>query len=641
MSKELLELRIKELEGEIASLKKENNQLKKKADFFDEQLKHSKNFFYRFDVKKQRYDYISEHVKNITGLSPGEFSKKTEEDAYNETHPEDLPSLSEDIKYLHESKDKIAYKSIKYRRRAGDKYFWIRDDINAIKDEDGNVVTYLGTATDITKEKEFEAKLQVEKQLSKEILDSNPNIIYVKDTNGKFTLINKAMADLFEEDPNVLLKRLNSDYDNHEYDCDLLDKHESEVIQSGKSVTLHEKFISPSGKKYWLHTIKALLTLNNKSYLLVNSTDLTQQRKSEIKLRNNELTFKGIINATKDLIFLIDRDLKVVTVNRSAAFLSGYEIDYMIGKNAYELFGEELGKSRTELALKVLETKQMQRSEEHHNGFYVDMVMYPILNDTETVSQIVIMVKDITPLKKAEIETRKALEKEIELSELKSSVLSTISHEFRTPLAIILSNVQQLKKYQNKLTPGELNKKTILIENSIKHMNYMLNNISVLDRSDRELLHFDPRKINVQSLIQELVLEVRSLFNESNRISLEFNEHISDIIADETLIRHILINLLTNSLKYSSGDRKVELSISTIKEQLFIKIKDYGIGINENELKNIWEPFYRGSNVSNIKGTGLGATIVKRCVGLHGGKINIQSKQNEGTIIELLLPFQM
>ena len=134
MELEKLKLRIKELEEEIASLKEENATLKKKASFFDEQLQYSKNFFYRFDIKEQRYDYISNHVQNLTGLSVEEFSKKTEADAYNETHPEDIPSLSEEIRSLYESKDKITYKSIKYRRKVRNIYIWIRDDVNAIKD---------------------------------------------------------------------------------------------------------------------------------------------------------------------------------------------------------------------------------------------------------------------------------------------------------------------------------------------------------------------------------------------------------------------------------------------------------------------------------------------------------------------------
>lgn len=641
MEFEQLNRKIKELEKEIVFLKEENTTLKKKAAYFDEQLKYSKNFFYRFDVKKQRYDYISNHVQKLTGLSVEEFLKKTESDAQNETHPEDIASLSEEIKSLHESKDKIAYKSIKYRRKLRNKYIWIRDDINAIKDDKGNVLTYLGTATNITKEKEFEARLQEEKQLSQEILDSNPNIIYVKDTEGKFILINKSMANIFEEDQDVLLKRLNSDYESFEYECDLLDKYENDVLNSGKPVTLYERFISPSRKKYWLHTIKSLLTLNNKSYLLVNSTDLTLLRESEIKLKNRELTFKGIINATKDLIFLINKDLKLITANQSAASLSGYGIEQMIGKNALELFGEKLGRPRTELALKVLKTKQIQRAEENHNGVYVDMVMYPILDDNGEVAQIAIMVKDITPIKKAEVETRKALQKEIELSELKSGVLSTVSHEFRTPLAIILSNIQQLKMYHNKINQEEFSKKSMLIENSIKHMNYMLNNISVLDKSDRDLLHFEPRKIDVMNLIQQLVQETKSLFNEPNRIVLKFHGNFDNVVADETLIRHILLNLLTNSLKYSSKDRNVKLSLSKNKKELKIQIRDYGIGISKNDLKNIWEPFYRGSNVSNIKGTGLGATIVKKCVELHSGTILIDSKQNEGTLIKLFLPYQL
>ncbi len=642
MELEQFEARIKELEDEVAILKKENSQLKKKAFFFDEQLRYSKNFFYRLNLKNKCYDYISDYVYELTGLTVEEFSKKNLSDAFIETHPEDLPILKKAINSLHESKDKVPYQSIKYRRKIRDKYFWVRNDMNAIKDENGELIAFLGTTTNITEEKEIEFQLIEGRQLSQEILDCSPNIIYMKGTDGKYIFINKSMAKLFEVEQDELLKRLNSDYESFSYDCDLLDKHEADVIKSGVPLQMNERFISPSGKKYWLHTIKTLHTVNNNKYLLVNSTDLTQLRESQIQLRNSEVTLKAIINATDDLILLVGSDHKIITVNKSAAKISRFPMDFILGKTVHDLYNEKVADHRTNLLLKVINTKKRQKSEEYYQGSYYEVTLYPVLDeDDKDISQIVIIIRDITSLKQAEIETKKLLEKEKELSELKSNVLSTVSHEFRTPLSIILSNVQQLKKYRKVLKPEELNKKTIMIENSIKHMNYMLSNISVLDKSDRELLRFDPIEVNIRILIQDLVQEVKLLYNNSDRIEVDFKDEIEKIIVDETLIRHILINLLTNAMKYSCGESKVELTASLQNTNLLIKIQDYGIGIKKSELNNIWEPFYRGSNVSNIKGTGLGATIVKKCVELHGGSIIINSKKNEGTLIELSLPFRI
>lgn len=477
--------------------------------------------------------------------------------------------------------------------------------------------------------------------LYRSILDSNPNLFYIKDLAGKYMMANKALADLFEVSPTELLERLNSDFPLDDGSIEFYNKQEKDVVKHGKAFTIIERFVSPSGTEYWFHTHKTPLRIaNGNTYILVNSTDITERVKAETALRQSETLYRGLMKSTFDYIFLIDRQFRIKTVNDSVAIALNTDAEQLTGINLVEIIEKYAGIEAKEV-IAALQTNLPLKEERLIDNEWYEIFVFPLRNDQGAFEYIAVNAKNISLLKKAEKDIRKSLQHEQDLNQLKSGVISTVSHEFRTPLTVINSNVQLLDRYYNEMTHEQLRNRFRLISNSIQHLQYMLDNISLLDIHQRGILRPTPEVVNLQEFCHSLTDELNSISLPMGRVKLLNLCQQKNTVIDRKLVRHIMTNLLTNALKYSPVDTKVLFKVEDSSEQnIKFTIQDKGIGIEEKEMRNIWEPFYRGTNTSGIKGTGIGNSIVKSCVEMLSGTITIDSRLHEGTTVEVILPAQ-
>ena len=147
-----------------------------------------------------------------------------------------------------------------------------------------------------------------------------------------------------------------------------------------------------------------------------------------------------------------------------------------------------------------------------------------------------------------------------------------------------------------------------------------------------------PKQCDLTLLINEMIKEAAANIKECPQIQFIHSQKSFIIFSDEKLLRQIFLNLISNAVKYTPPDKKVSLQVFEKDENVTVEIKDEGIGISQNDLKNIFDPFTRGENVGQKKGTGLGLSIVKRTVGILKGDIKVKSKINEGTIFSVVLP---
>lgn len=247
---------------------------------------------------------------------------------------------------------------------------------------------------------------------------------------------------------------------------------------------------------------------------------------------------------------------------------------------------------------------------------------------------------------KKQLETYQELLKEQGLNELKSRFINTASHEFRTPLGIISSSAGLLEDYDHKLDITKKRKHFRQIQGSVKHMTTLLEDILLIEQTDAGKLNCKRSAFDLIAFCQDLVDELVTSKDAENRIvmtvsSLDSNIDLSDglpIWLDPKLTRQILTNLLSNGIKYSFPDCKIEFDIQVNASNITFRVSDCGIGIAEADRASLFEAFHRGSNVSNIQGTGLGLSIVKRCVDLHGGSISVTSEIGVGTSFIVNLP---
>lgn len=237
-----------------------------------------------------------------------------------------------------------------------------------------------------------------------------------------------------------------------------------------------------------------------------------------------------------------------------------------------------------------------------------------------------------------DLEVRKALEKEKELNILKSSVVNTVSHEYRTPLTNIILGVQLLKKHRDSLDNKRQMRCLEHIENSSKHLMQLVDNMLLVSKAESGKLELNRVLLNLVSFTEQLLEDLKFVRDSHHRITFIHEYSDPEAYLDYTLLRQILTNLLSNAIKYSPDGGEVNLHLACNDGVATFKIKDQGIGIPEGDKQKLFERFQRGSNAGTIRGTGLGLAIVKKCVELHDGEIWFDSVIGNGTTFYVNLP---
>jgi signal transduction histidine kinase len=242
-------------------------------------------------------------------------------------------------------------------------------------------------------------------------------------------------------------------------------------------------------------------------------------------------------------------------------------------------------------------------------------------------------------LRQAHEEVSRALEQERELSELKTRFLSMASHEFRTPLAIILSSAELLEHYSHRFTEEKRLTHLHRIQASVRGMVALLEDVLLVGRAEAGRLAFNPQPLDLVPFCRELVEEFQLGPAAGHELGLDLVGLESlPAILDEQLLRHILSNLLSNAVKYSPAGSPVRLALARVGERAVFTVADQGIGIPARDQGRLFEPFHRAGNVGSAPGTGLGLNIVRRAVELHRGSIELRSQEGRGTTVVVELP---
>ncbi len=226
---------------------------------------------------------------------------------------------------------------------------------------------------------------------------------------------------------------------------------------------------------------------------------------------------------------------------------------------------------------------------------------------------------------------------EKEVSEAKLKFFSMVSHEFRTPLSVVLASSQLLIQGSQDWSEERKSKTFHRIQSSAKLMTRLLTDILTLTRAEAGKLDCHPEVLDLEAFCLNLVEEKQlSAIHSSIHFFSSGQTHL--VRLDANLLSSILNNLLENAMKYSPLDQSILLSSTLEAEAVVFKVQDYGIGISLEEQQKIYELFYRGENVGAIVGTGLGLAVVKKCVELHQGKISVASEVGQGTTFTVQIP---
>ncbi|MTJ13381.1 hybrid sensor histidine kinase/response regulator [Anabaena sp. UHCC 0187] len=241
-------------------------------------------------------------------------------------------------------------------------------------------------------------------------------------------------------------------------------------------------------------------------------------------------------------------------------------------------------------------------------------------------------------LQEAKDQALKALEQEQELNRIKSEFVSMISHDFRNPLTSIQGFAGLLECGGNIPPPETINRYIGKINNAVDQLLLLLDEILIIGNMEAVKMQYESVHINLKEFCQEVIDTLKYSVNNQHQICFTCSEEPTDADMDSTLLQRILINLLSNSIKYSPPGSEIYFDLECHNQIATFRIQDQGIGIPLENQSKLFEAFYRCSNVGNIKGTGLGLAIVKKCVEVHEGTISLVSKEKLGTTFIISLP---
>jgi len=253
----------------------------------------------------------------------------------------------------------------------------------------------------------------------------------------------------------------------------------------------------------------------------------------------------------------------------------------------------------------------------------------------ERTLELAEMIRKLTESKK---EVDMALEKERELNNLKSRFISTASHEFRTPLATIMSSVSLTGKYAESMDKNNMFKHIDRVKNSVNHLTDILNDFLSLDKLEEGAVMANPEYLDLNDLIATITEEIKPIAKAGQRISFADLPGNDQIFIDKRILKNIMFNLISNAIKYSNENTNIDIKLSKDANTLTIEIKDQGIGIPLEDQAHIFERFYRANNSGNMQGTGLGLNIVKKYVEILKGDIQFKSVPEKGSKFTLKFP---
>ena len=268
------------------------------------------------------------------------------------------------------------------------------------------------------------------------------------------------------------------------------------------------------------------------------------------------------------------------------------------------------------------------------------LVSYKNELELEVEERTLVLKEAIQKLEKTKDELDKALKREQEVNLMKSRFISIASHEFRTPLATVLSSLSLVEKYGDLAENEKRDKHIYRIKSSVRNLTEILNDFLSLNKLEEGKVVVAPETFTINDFLEEICQQMQGICKTGQRIECLFETTISsyEVRLDAKLIKNIIINLISNAIKFSPENSRIQIKGKLSDKQVFINIKDEGIGMPEAEKRHVFERFYRMSNAGEIQGTGLGLSIVNQYILLLKGKIEFTSEEKQGTEFIITLP---
>lgn len=435
------------------------------------------------------------------------------------------------------------------------------------------------------------------------------------------------------------------------------------------------EFISCKGTPFWGELTVRPFKNNDQVFYLTVIDRIDEVKDSENKIAQDKQRFEALLEHASMGIIETNNLAEIININQFALNLFGYSREELLNRKIELLIparfhGKHVGhrdtymhhprsrpmgvgmdlfavkKDGTEFPVEVSLSNYMRNGEQCVIAFVSDITIrkrsemeIKKLNDEleETVEQRTQELRNaIQALEVSKEELSTLLEREKELSELKSRFVSMASHEFRTPLSTVLSSAYLLEQYNTGEEQPRRERHLKRIISSVNMLTDILNDFLSVGRIEEGKIHVRFTEFNIKQLIDSTIEEVRHNLKKEQTIEYE-HEGNTDVLLDASLLKHIIMNLVSNASKFSPEGSAIEIKSKAGNDHAVLSVKDHGIGISKEDQKHLMERFFRATNAINIQGTGLGLHIVSKYVELMNGVIECNSELEQGT--EFIISF--
>ncbi len=614
-----------------------------------------------------KYVSINQGFSRIFGFSESDVFGKSSLELNIWVLPEDREKLVSSLK----ENGSIDNVETLFRRKDGELIYGLMS--SSIIHLNG-VPHRISITRDITERKKSETSLKEIHEFNESMLRAIPFNINIVDEEGKILFMSENLIKQFGKES--LGKKCWSLYKDNKQQCvdcplrDGIELGETKISESSGVFDGKTFQISHTGMMY-----------KSKKAILEIFQNVTERKKSEMALIESEERYKILFELSPDAI-IVHRDNNILFANSSALkmlkaksfeHLSMHKImdivhptfrpvvsrriEEMNGENRgspplYERFirldgstvdVEVVGSSCVidgEKAFQLVIRDVTDRMKIHKElEVYRDHLEELVRTRTELLNNANKKLKgEIAKEKEYEMMLKESLEKEKELNELKTRFISTTSHEFRTPLTSIFSSAELIQRYGRVWSEQKFNEHLNRVKNSVDYLTNLLDEILTISRAETGKISFNPQIMNLLEFCNGVISDVSVYANKKHILKFDYKVKQTEYLLDVKLLRFMLTNILSNAYKYSPNGGKVNFTISEVKNNLIFKIKDEGIGIPKEDREHLFKPFHRSINSSNIPGSGLGLSIVRKAVELHNGEINYTSKLKLGTVFTITIP---
>jgi PAS domain S-box-containing protein len=532
---------------------------------------------------------------------------------------------------------------------ADGKVVWVSGNATPEFDENGQLLGYVGYLVDITEKVKSEEAIRHQNLLFNTVIENIPDAIYMKDTDGKKLIANKAdIVNCGGSIPCDVLGKTDFDLFPSEI-AQQFWKDDLKVLRDGLAIIDRmEKLVSRTGEIKWLKTSKIpIKDEKGKIHGLVGiGHDITRLKREE----EERIKMTTVVEQTPLSIIITDKQGNIEYVNPKFTTVTGYSLNEVIGKNPrilksgtqddifYSKMWEQLTKGK-------VWSSEFQNKKKNGELYWEFVFITPVVDSTGEIMKYAAVREDITEKRRMQQELIAAKIKAEESDKLKTSFLANMSHEIRTPLNSILGFTGILQE-SDELSPGERAEYTNIIRKSSDSLLQIINDIIDISSLETGQLKMVVNKFDVNRMINILHIEFTKRLVEFGKNNIELRKANTEtellILTDQNRLNQIFVNLLSNAFKFTNSGI-IEFGIEKVDDRfIHFFVKDSGIGISEDMHLAVFERFRQAENQNNRNygGNGLGLSIVKNLVELMGGNISLESEQGVGSKFYFYLPFE-